>query len=178
MRSTETKICIECGKPFKARVNNQLICSNECRLARRKRQVRERYDELQRITFCPICGNPMTYAQRKRKYCSDECAAIAVKHQKKQYKERQKSIGSPCENCGHADGCKGTCIRWDDWFVDSWEYARGVVIEKCAEGCRLKRSVWGANAGVSESVIAARAAGLSYGRYMAERYMEKEGAAK
>lgn len=172
----EPKPCAICGKEFVPKSVSQIACSPECAEIRKKARQNERVRELLRVQKCPICGKEMNHTERKRKYCSDACRAVAIREQKRQSKIRLAGIGSPCDRCAQATRCRANCPRWDDWFLSKWESIRETITERLEDQkSTVSPHVGG---GLEKNVRSARAEGLSYGRYMAERYMEKEGAAK
>lgn len=152
------KICLECGKEFIPRVQNQLLCSPECRIKRRKRQQHEYHTNLPKN--CPICGTPL---YNGLKYCSAECRERA--------KDAMDGQEYPCDKCG-AD-CDSWCLEWKNWFKRAWKNCTQTISasHRTYYNKRQKPLKIGT---IQEIVDMARAEGMSYGEYVGERYKEAE----
>lgn len=87
------RICQICGKQFES-CNGRLVCSEECRLERKRQQDRKgnyrRYNGLSNVPvekICPVCGEKFE-ALNNVKYCSLSCSETARrKMQKENFQE-------------------------------------------------------------------------------------------
>lgn len=110
------KICVVCGKEYKAKIKNQNVCSKECRKEACRIRANKHYlknkdykksyqkeynkkikDKKEKIIKqCLICGNNFVYSAKNRKYCSIECRnkadTIKKENWAKQNKDKCKQI--------------------------------------------------------------------------------------
>lgn len=88
----KTKVCVVCGKEFKADSNGQMTCSEECRKIRYSTHKRTPYEKHPLITkICIVCGKPFETNHPTHKICSDECRAIYYKERDRVKNEKIKN---------------------------------------------------------------------------------------
>lgn len=99
------KLCVECGKPFKAWKPKQRCCSRECADKTRNESLRlpPRYD-LNAILWwsasCRLCAKSFPVNRHGRLYCSDSCAW------------KWYSLGETAHDVLTCVECGDTWVRW------------------------------------------------------------------
>ena len=98
------KLCLECGKPFRASHGLNTICSDECKL-NRKNRVRRKV-KLKRN--CKWCGKEFETTHCNRQFCSGFCKRKCDTKYRQQFIERRRAenksykreLPDCCEICG------------------------------------------------------------------------------
>ena len=80
-RAPGTRVCPECDAAFMPRYGSQVCCSDDCRLARKRRLQAERH-RLERGDFdrsprvCPECGTAFEPKRKNQICCCAACAKV------------------------------------------------------------------------------------------------------
>lgn len=74
------KQCRHCGKEFRPDNGNQVFCSEECRVDRRRLLDRINKSNAEKRPIgqavCPVCDKTFAKLTRNHTYCSRSCAAV------------------------------------------------------------------------------------------------------
>lgn len=75
--------CVECGKFFGTDNKRCVVCSEECRKIRNRRNSKNRwlqYKEERKLTKkCEYCGKQFKTARANQRYCTTECSKMGSK---------------------------------------------------------------------------------------------------
>jgi len=75
--------CVECGKFFGTDNKRCVVCSEECRKIRNRRNSKNRwsqYKEERKLTKkCEYCGKQFKTARVNQRYCTKECSKMGSK---------------------------------------------------------------------------------------------------
>lgn len=134
------KVCVMCGREFKARSSLQKTCCDVCRHALMRKYQKERYEKVKESdkgqpAVCVVCGAPFN---RKgfRKTCCAECSKILIIRTKKERRRIEKEKPRhrhyiPKPVVLH----EKKCIVCGKTFLTS----KPKIKKTCSEECAMKR---------------------------------------
>ena len=149
------KYCLYCGKAFTPTNNRQMFCCKECltkgtrdKIARIRKERREKREEKQKREVkpiaCELCGKMFMPKNNMAKYCGEDCRRKAAYERIKVYREENR-----------------------EKFAGYREEARSQRKRKKDEKKKSMHSI-------DKIAADARAAGMSYGKYMAMKRLQGE----
>lgn len=160
-----TRICAndKCKKTFVTKRPNKLTCCAECSAeitkVRNRKWAREQYLKRKIVkSKCKNCGKDYIKT-RGKVYCSDECRAAWLERNKNKVK-------CCCEICGSDFMAEFKVIFCSETCKEIGRNL-GMNVEATRRRRKKKRDI------LSEYALKARMAGMSYGNYVGQEYLEK-----
>jgi hypothetical protein len=143
----DTIQCTECGGPIERKSRRRApttVCSDECKLLRRRRQERERRKRKLKEIFCAECGAPIEQKPgrgRPSTVCSPECEVLRQRRWAREWHHRNPR-GVSCVGCGAPVGRErqnrerdGSCTECGSLVERT--LGRGRPLTVCSVHCKI-----------------------------------------
>lgn len=197
-KDEEMRKCIICGTEFKPQRKSQITCGAlPCQKARMKQVLAEHRREngikpVSSERVCEICGKVFVSNAPNQKVCSSECQRVRKRYAAKEWyadhknanvtqpqgktfkkfclicKKEYEANSSNQKYCGKE--CAAIAMR-EQAKINKPRNQKAMRERKKAEKRAAK--IQGSHDSLVNAAVEARSAGMTYGQYMAQRYLQE-----